>query len=68
MVTGKLVVYRECLQCCHAGTETCCFQWPQDLPKHVLSPASTEGCKPGRDPSNLEAVQSLLYTFCWGIR
>lgn len=25
------------------------------LPKHTLSPVSTEGCKPGKDPTNLQA-------------
>lgn len=49
-----------------AGTGTRCLPLvalSQVLPKHTSSPASAEGCKPGKDPMNLQAARGLICTF-----
>lgn len=37
------------------------------LPKQILSPASTEGRRPDKDPTNSQARQGSLCTFRWGL-
>lgn len=53
------------LPCGHWHWDTLLLVAPsQVLPKYTLSSASTEGCKPGKSPANLQVPQGLICTFC----